>query len=660
MDENNVTTRTQTRNIPPMMLQARIMPETWSEEERTVEVVWSTGARVRRYNWWKDEEFNEELSMDPDHIRLGRFNNNAPVCDTHSTYRLGDVIGKVEPGTATTDGTEGRCRVRLSNRDDIAGIVQDIRDGILCNVSVGYRIYKFEDVSEDDDKIKTLRAIDWEPHELSFVPVPADDGAGTRSQETENDNPCEFIFRALPITPEEENRMDENEKSNEGQRSDNGQTPAPQQPSPDAVRQAADEAVKAERQRVSDIRQAVRSAKLGDEFADEMITNGTGIEEARKLIIDKFADQGDNHEARGFITFSSAPNMDAVRSGIENALSHRVNPGKEKLVESGQDFVGLRLLDMAREVVEMNGIRTRGMKPLDIAKRALGTSDFKLILANVTNKTLQAAYTGSPQTFRPIVRQVSLSDFKAVQRTRLGDAPDLQKVNENGEFKYGKFGDEAESYKLETYGRIIPITRQAIVNDDLDAFMRLATMYGRAAADLESDLVWGLFTQNIVMSDNNALFHAKHNNFNSTTAEISVASIGAGRAAMRKQKGVDGRLVSVLPEYLIVPSSLETKAEQFVSTNLAATRNEDINPFAGRLQVLAEPRLEENGGNAKDWFLGCGPAQIDTIELAYLSGDEGLTLEEEEGFDVDGIKFKARLDVAAAPIDWRGLYKQKG
>lgn len=667
MDEDYVTEPQQTRDIPPMELEARAMPDSWNEEERSLEVVWSTGARVRRYDWWKDEEFNEELSMDPAHIRMGRFNNNAPVCDSHATYSLRNVIGKIKPGTASTDGAEGRCRVLLSQREEINGVVQDIRDGILCNISIGYRVFKFEDVTENDDKIKTLRAIDWEPYELSFVPVGADDDAGTRSQSIDS-NRCEFVTRAAaPITPEKETPMEENEDlPQDGQRSEKGQGGAAPTTSPDntittdQVRSAADAAVKAERQRVADIRQAVRAARLGDEFADELITNGTVIEEARKLIIDKFADQGDQQETRGFVTFTNTATMDAKRSAMENALMHRVNPSKVKLTDDGRDFRGLRLLDLARDVVESGGVSTRGMTPLEIAKRAMSTSDFKLILANVTNKTLQDSYAGSPQTFRPLVRQVSLNDFKPVQRTRLGDAPNLEKVNENGEFKYGKLGEEAESYRLETYGKIIPITRQTIINDDLEAFMRLARMYGRSAADLESDLVWGLFTQNQKMADEKTVFHADHHNYNSSATGITIASIGAGRTAMRKQKGVDGRLISVMPEYMIVPSSRETEGEQFISQNLAATKNEDINPFAGRLQLIAEPRLEENGGNAKDWFLGCGPDQIDTIELAYLSGDEGLVLEEEAGFDVDGIKFKARLDVAAAFIDWRGFYKQKG
>ena len=114
-----------------------------------------------------------------------------------------------------------------------------------------------------------------------------------------------------------------------------------------------------------------------------------------------------------------------------------------------------------------------------------------------------------------------------------------------------------------------------------------------------------------------------------------------------------------MAKYLIVPSALETTAEQYVTqTNIIYTKPSDFNPFANKLQVLAEPRLDANSTTA--WYLAGDPGQIDTIEYAYLEGNEGVYLESRIGFDVDGLELKARLDFAAKAIDWRGFYKNPG
>src|SRR5262249_2182818 len=157
------------------------------------------------------------------------------------------------------------------------------------------------------------------------------------------------------------------------------------------------------------------------------------------------------------------------------------------------------------------------------------------IVLNVANKQLRSAYDAAPQTFKPFTRQVTAPDFKTIARVQLGDAPSLDKVNESGEFKRGTVSDGKEQYQLATYGKVVAINRQTIINDDLGAFTRLPEMFGRAAADLQSDTVWGIITANAAMGDGTALFHANHANLDGTNAAISVTSLGNARAGMRKQ-----------------------------------------------------------------------------------------------------------------------------
>lgn len=154
----------------------------YDETARTVPVVWTTGAAVPRCTW-EGERWIEELSTDPAHVRMGRLNSGAPVLDSHNQWRVAGVIGVVEG--ASIAGGEGTATLRFSARDEVKPIIQDVKDKIIRNVSVGYRVYRYEDVSTAEDikaRARRLRAVDWEPTEISLVPVGADPGAGVRGE----------------------------------------------------------------------------------------------------------------------------------------------------------------------------------------------------------------------------------------------------------------------------------------------------------------------------------------------------------------------------------------------------------------------------------------------------------------------------------------------
>jgi hypothetical protein len=331
------------------------------------------------------------------------------------------------------------------------------------------------------------------------------------------------------------------------------------------------------------------------------------------------------------------------------------------LSDHAREYRGMTLLELSREFLASAGVNVRGMSRDEIATRALhSTSDFPEVLSAVTNKTLRQAYDVYPRTFVPFCRQVLATDFKAMNRVQLGEAPQLLKVSEGGEFKRGTISESKESYRIETYGRVVAITRQVLINDDLDAFTRIPAMYGTAIATLESDVVWGIVTANAAMADGVALFHATHKNLAGTGTALSVAAVGEGRASMAKQTGLDKKTVlNIRPSYLVVPAALELAAEQLIAQNLVPAKTGDVVPQSIRtLTPISEPRLD--GVSTGAWFLAANPAQIDTIEFAYLEGQQGAYIETRNGFDVDGVEIKCRLDFGAKAIDWRGLYKNAG
>jgi phage major head subunit gpT-like protein len=660
-------------------MDVRLMPDTAIAETRTIEVVWSTGASVRRRDPWSGRGYEEVLSLDPAHVDLTRLNGGAPLLNAHGAFDLEDVIGVVERAwIAREAGTYvGRATVRFSDRADVEPIWQDVKTGIIRNVSVGYAVRAYE-IREEEGTIPVWTAVDWQPLELSAVPVGADGAAGFRSQPTPTT--CRLLRQALPSNPMDKDipMTDVTPTPAEAERSVPVVEPgAPEpvvQPSPLPVPEPAirtmpqepsikpDQILAQERSRIAGIYEAARKLHVDQKLADDLVKRGTSLSEARGLLIDAAALADAAIETRPHVRAGELDATETRRSAVEAALLHRFEPGKFRLTDAAREWRGLSLIEMARSFLEAEGTRVKGLGRDEIATRALHTgSDFPQILAGVTNRTLRDAYEAAPRTYQAIARRATVADFKSVQRLQLGEAPQLEKVNEAGEFKRGSIGEAKETYRVETYGKVVGITRQVLINDDLDAFTRVPSLFGTAAATLESDVVWSIFTANLAMADGKTLFHAGHSNLAGTGTALDVANLAKARTAMSKQTGLDGKTVlNIRPSFLVVPTSLELAAEQLLAQNIVPTKVGDVVPATIRsLAVVSEPRLDPASG-AVPWYLVASPAAIDTIEYAFLEGQDGVFIETRMGFDVDGVEIKARLDFGAKAIDWRGLYKNPG
>lgn len=672
-------------DLPLIGRAAEVRAESIDVDARTVEIVWTTGATVQRVRWegWDDRiEYDEELVVEDGAVRLERLNSGAAFLDAHNSWRSESVLGSVVPGSARIEGGTGYATIQLTGAEDARGVVQRILEKTLRFVSVGYRVHQYE-ITRREGQREHWRAVDWEPFEISAVPIPADPGAQIRSGESRRGAlaACVLIRTDAPAIPAQE--RSNMTRTNEPAGGDAGtgaapatetrspaEQPAPQTPVasvPDgsaanliAERNAA---AGAERERITEIRVLARTFDLDDAVSDRLVAEGVSIEAARAAVLDELATRS---RASGVFSGAELPlggrdEQTTRRDAVAGALLHRYDPAAFTLSDAAREYRGMTLLELAREMLVASGDKVRGMSRDEIARRALhSTSDFPAILANVTNRTLRQAYEAAPRTFVPFCRQVNATDFKEMHRVQLGEAPQLLKVAENGEFKRGTLGESKESYRIETYGRVVAITRQVLINDDLGAFTRIPAIYGQAIATLESDIVWGIFTANAVMADGVALFHASHNNLVTPAAALDVTAIGKMRTAMAKQVGLDGKTVlNIRPSFLIVPSSLELKAEQLTAQNLVPAEPDKLVPGSIRsLTPIAEPRLDTS--SATSYYLAASPSQIDTIEYSYLEGQEGAYVETRNGFDVDGVEYKCRIDFGAKAIDWRGLAKNAG
>ncbi|MRI57633.1 hypothetical protein D8770_27520 [Methylobacterium sp. DB1607] len=159
---------------------ARVRSASFDADAYTIEVTWTTGATVRRWDWWDGEEYDESLSLDPRAVRLDRLNAGAPFIDSHDSSECSRVVGSVVRGSARLDGGKGVCTVQLSRARDVADIVTKIREGVIVNVSVGYWVHAFK-TEEQAGSVPLRTVTDWEPLEISAVAVPADAGSQIRS-----------------------------------------------------------------------------------------------------------------------------------------------------------------------------------------------------------------------------------------------------------------------------------------------------------------------------------------------------------------------------------------------------------------------------------------------------------------------------------------------
>ena len=699
----------QTIDLPPLELRAELVPASINAEQRTVDVVFSTGAAIERTDVWTGEKWSESLSLDPTALRLERLNSGrAPFLNAHTAESVTDTLGVIQRGSARLINGSAVATIRLSKRADVEPVWADIQDGILGNVSVGYRVHKYERIpSEDAEAPEQRHAVDWEPYEISAVPMGADAGAMIRAARDRLTEPCLLVTRR----GEESKAMSkgtprDSDRDRDRDRAEDERATRPAVVEPDAAGDCPDgyelggdgkcheralevserqAGAIAERQRHDAIVNGAVALRYRWDHPTvrQALKEGWPVDKALTTFLDMFRGEandtgGPKPIPSGAVRVTSDP-LDKAQAGITGALLHRIDPGRWALDDNARLYRTYSVVRCAEEWLELHGVRSRHMSKLQLMHEALNlkqrvgyhtTADFATILGDVANKSLRALYAEMVQTWGPISKRVSVPDFRPITRLDFGQGPPLRKVLEHGEFTRGTIASGKETFQIATYGRIFAVTRQALVNDDLDAFGRMPGLWARSARNLESDIIWGEILANRVMSDGQALFSAAHANLITPGTLITIGSLGTARAMLARQKGFDGMsYLSLTGRFLIVPPGVETLADQYVTAVSPAT-NAGVNPFAGRLQVITEPRLEggvmppDGGalipGDVDAWFIAASPDDVAIVEYGYLDGENGPALDTRNGFDIDGVEWKARLDFGAKVMDYRGLVKNEG
>ncbi|MET1112049.1 MAG: prohead protease/major capsid protein fusion protein [Allosphingosinicella sp.] len=669
-------------SAPAATRTVELQPSSWNAEQRTIGVVWTTGSRGAKFDWETCGLVDEELATGSQNVRLGRLNGGAPVLNTHKRGDLAAQIGVVVPGSARMENGRGVATLQLSDRADLAPIVADIAAGIIRNLSVGYTVHAY-DIEQRQGQRPLYRAVDWEPFEISFVPVPFDAAATVRSGDSLAPSLC--TLRTLTPT---ETAMPARHQPNLSTDTPAGAPPA------DAGGPAT----------IAQLRELVslgcngtpigadQQAGLVLELAERGLSQDAASREIGGILAERQRNEvGRGPRHSGFDPYTGRPVTASIVGGqrtyddpnflgsaIEDALFARMS-GRQPS-EQARAFMGRSMVELAADMLERRGVgNVRTMSPSDIlsaaawnrigaramfvADQARGfgpnhtTSDFPDLLLGAGQRFLLDQFTAAASVIKLLSRERSARDFRTISGLQLSGFGTLEEVGEDAEIKSGSFKERKETYRLKTFAKQFGISRQALINDDLNAFGDPMRVMARAAAETEAQLFAELINNNPALADGKALFHADHGNLAGAGAAPDVETLGAGRLAMRSQKDADGVTpLACAPKYVLASPKRETAIEQLLVATTVPTSSDEANPFAGKLTPLIEPRLA-----ADPWYLFADPQQAPTLEHAYLdSTGPGPHVEMQEGWDTLGTKFRVYMDFGCGLVDHRGGYKNPG
>lgn len=423
----------------------------------------------------------------------------------------------------------------------------------------------------------------------------------------------------------------------------------------------------------NDMREVLsRAGTAGLTIADTnaIMAANTTREACFGAIIDKVAEMNGGGRTPTGTSQVTEDARDKFRAGATQALMAKVGHAEGKRNE----FSGMTLTELAREALMMAGVtNAKGMDRMLMVGAAFtgggatmigglhSTSDFAYILQNVAAKSALRGYQEAEETFQQWTSVGNASDFKPLARADLGLFPALRRVREGAEYKYATIGDRGVTVVIATYGELIAISRQAIINDDLSILGSLPIKMGRAAKRTVGNLVYDVLVNNPNWTDGKTLFHADHGNLATAGAAPSEVSWQAGVKAMREQAETtsDSKKVplNIRPKFFL-SGAHEFVAQQLL-TSTGSLENGKSAAVANTVKGLVIPITDARiSGN--QWFFAADPNAFDTIEVTYLDGVQEPVVESQDGWNIDGTELKVRLDAGVNPLSFMGLYKNPG
>lgn len=664
------------------------VPNSINLEARTVDVTWSMGGKVLR----RDPEyglFYEEISLEPNHVRMGRLENGAPVLNNHNDKKLFDQIGVVERAWIK-DGVGG-ATLKFSKRVDVDPIFEDVSEGIFRNVSVGYKPYKAIEIEQENDH-PILRSVDTEFFEISLVPINAEAGAQVRAEaETYSQ---EIITRSEDMPMPKKKTGEDKSKEGTFKQGEPDKKTEPKNTPPETDKDSRStralpndkvtEIVSQERLRIRAIEDRCETHSMSAEFTRKLIDDGLTEIQANQAILDELTKRSldnmvQNQGRTPNIQAGDFDEMETRRDAVKNGLLFgfdRKLVRNEELNEKVRTLSKRSIPQIIGMELERKGERVAHLSEEELVKRSFhSTSDFPIIMGLAGEAAIKQSYLNlvKTQTFRPLVRYESAKNFLPMRKLQMGEIPSLERIPEGAEVTYGSISENAEQWAIGKYGKAFAATYEMMVNDQRNLVFGGMTAYGAAAARMESNLVWGVFKENPMcykmnakrenVADANWFDLDKHHNISGPSA-LTHDAIEEAEYMMSIQKGNDkheGDELNIEPRFLIVPSRLKNTAKRLLYSQYNPTQVQDVNIYQNAFDVISEARLNPKGkDDPYSWYMTCDPNVLPVLWMAYLNGEQEPRTMYQTDFDTLSIKIRADLNFGVTHGEWRAVHMNAG
>ncbi|NBN64753.1 hypothetical protein [Pannonibacter tanglangensis] len=578
---------------PICRLDAQARPNSFDPETRTFTVIVATSAPVDRGSYLEVLDLKafgatgwpERLPLQTDHSMSVR-----DTVGTLTNFRIEDLDGGVTALVA--DG-------RLSSRADNAALAANLADGVQTAFSVSFAVSKWLTLTDPASGRKIRKAVAGRLIEGSFVVTPADPLSKIRSEN-------------MPSELETETRM----------------TPA----AFDTVCRAAGVP--------DDVREALRDSDAPD--AEKMRLALAAVERAAPAL--RTVRSGHNDE-----TFD---NPGVLRAAVVEFFD-TVNRGETPTGRAAEVFAqGERAL--AERMCRNAGITTVGLSDAEVIRRAATTSDFPIIAGATFNLAMRRELDAAASPVAALFGRDTVTSFNPETRgqadwTSLAIADRL----ESGHYKHSFVHESGETVSVAIIGGITSKSYELTINagarlgnDGVQLGKRMAAeIADRQVAFLEQASAAGP-----KMRDGNPVFHASRGNI-AQFAQLESTMLGQMmglRSGMAKRKGAGNVMIGQYPTHWLVHSDYEETAMRLLAF-VTASAVADVNPLAGKLQTVVEPRLT----NPSVSWLAVAPAKMDGAARVFLQGQEAPFTDSRIDFDTDAVQFKIRHPFGLAWLEWR-------
>ncbi len=448
----------------------------------------------------------------------------------------------------------------------------------------------------------------------------------------------------------------------------------PPAPAPDPAL-AAQEAIKAERGRVAEIRKV-----CAGEFPDieaKAVDEGWDLNRTTAAVLAAYREREPVTAPNVIVKAEARPDRKTLeaavclRAGIsEDAVAKDYG---EQVAEAAMPDRDLPLRGLLAECLRIEGKSVPRAMDNEAIKAAFSTVSLPGILGNVANKKLLQSYRAQPVIATKLCTEGDLNDFKESDRFRLTDVGDLQPVAADGEIKEGGLAEEPARNQIDTYAKKFCLTRKMVINDDLGAFLKVPVAMGNRAARLIDQLFFRRLLANPAQLDGNPLFGKQHKNLLSgATSALGADSLKKAIQLFLDQVDADGQPIAAEPRILLVPTALKHQALELTRGTTLIMSGAESPTLRPALNILSDENLEVvsspylanakyEGASETAWYLFGQPGTVDTFEIGYLKGKRAPTVERgDTDFNTLGIWFRVYFDVGVREQDHRGMVKATG